>query len=130
MKCSLFNFQEGVCNGKTVCTQVNIGYDYCPTLTVTDESKAIVDLTGADLVMTIYALDGSELLTLSIVGATATLGFYIPDPTSGVVNMQIPAASNTLIAEGSYKYITNLTDSGGKLTVFMQGSIQFLEVND
>jgi len=119
MGCSQFNFQL------STCTQVDIGFDFSRVLTVTDEG-GIVDLTGSTLEMIIKdTLGGATIMTLPVVLDADTTGFYIPSPTTGIVNMQITAVDSGLIAEDWYVYETILTDSAGKIGIFMQGSIQF-----
>lgn len=118
--CSLFNFET------ITCTQADIGFDFTKILTFTDASGAVIDITGETFVMTIKdVLSGSTLLTLSIVGDNLTTGFFIPSPTTGIINMQITDTDTGLIAAGFYPYETIRTDVDSKKTVFMQGNIQF-----
>ena len=119
MGCSQFNFQE------SNCTQVDIGFDYFRTLTVTDDGGA-VDLTDSIFIMVIKdALGGNVILTLNIVGDADTTGFYIADPETGLIDMQILEAENTPIPPGWYVYEMTVEDPFGHTGIFMQGSIQF-----
>ncbi len=121
MGCSQFNFQL------STCTQIDIGFDYSRALIVTDEDGA-VDLTGSTFEMVIKdELGGNVILILPIVLDASTTGFYIPAPTTGIINMQITKEDSTLIAEKWYVYETVFTDSLGEEKIFMQGSIQFYQ---
>ena len=103
MGCSEFDFQTGT------CSNVIIGKDYINILTFTDEAGAI-NLTGFDLTGQIKdTLSGSVLLSLSIVANDQTTGFYIPDPTNGIINFIIK--KETVIASGVYPYEFVLTKS-------------------
>jgi len=120
--CNSFNFQSGT------CTQVEKDFDFEKVLTYTDDNNDAVNITGLVFVMTIKdALAGTTLLTLPIVGDNLTTGFYIPSPTSGVLNMQITDTDVALIAEGVYPYEMTVVDGDSKVEIFMQGTIQFSE---
>lgn len=122
MGCSEFNFQTGT------CTQVDKDFDFAKVLTYTDVNNDAVNITGFVFVMTIKAaLGGATLLTLPIVGDNLTTGFYIPSPTTGVLNMQITDTDAGLIAEGVYPYEMTVVDTDSKVDIFMQGTIQFAE---
>ena len=120
--CSQFNFED------ITCTQADIGFDFNKILTFKDASGAAIDITGQTLVMIIKdELEGATLLTLSIVGDKLTTGFFIPSPTTGIINMQITDTDTNSIAVGLYPYETIRTDTDSKKTIFMQGNIQFSE---
>ena len=117
MGCSEFDFQTGT------CSNVIIGKDYINILTFTDEAGAI-NLTGFDLTGQIKdTLSGSVLLSLSIVANDQTTGFYIPDPTNGIINFIIK--KETVIASGVYPYEFVLINPSTDENIFMQGTIQF-----
>lgn len=122
MGCSEFNFQSNT------CTQVDVGFDFTKVLTYTDINGDAVNITGFVFVMTIKDnLSGATLLTLPIVGDNLTTGFYIPAPSSGVLNMQITDTDTALIAVGVYPYEMTVTDTDSKVDIFMQGTIQFFD---
>tara|TARA_R110001599_G_scaffold96114_1_gene248797 strand:+ start:335 stop:706 length:372 start_codon:yes stop_codon:yes gene_type:complete len=117
--CSNFDFNS------TTCTQVDITFDFSKVLTYTDESGAI-DLTGFVLAGDIKDLvGGSSLLTLAIIGDTQTTGFYIPDPTNGIIYFQIK--KEDVLTAGVYPYEFILTNPSNDDSIFMQGTIQFFD---
>jgi hypothetical protein len=71
------------------------------------------------------ALGGSTLLTLPIVGDALTTGLYIPDPTNGQIFVQMTAADTTTVGAGVFPYEMTKTLST-KLTIYMQGTIEFI----
>lgn len=120
MGCSEFDFQT------STCTQVDKGFDFSKVLTYKDSLGAVIDLTNLTFLMTIKdGLGGSTLLVLSEVGDDVTTGLYIPSPISGIINIQITDDDTGSIAEGVYPYEITLTDSNGRVEIFMQGTIQF-----
>jgi len=120
--CNLFNFQTGS------CTQVDKDFDFEKVLTYTDSDNAAVNITGFVFVMTIKAaLGGATLLTLPIVGDNTTTGFYIPSPTTGVLNMLITDTDTALTAAGVYPYEMTVVDTDSKEEIFMQGTIEFID---
>ncbi len=122
MACNQFDFQTGT------CTAVNKDFDFEKVLTYTDANNDAVNITGFVFVMTIKAaLGGATLLTLPIVGDNLTTGFFIPSPTTGVLNMQITDTDVALIAAGVYPYEMTVVDGDSKEEIFMQGTIQFTE---
>ena len=122
MSCNEFSFQTGT------CTNVEKDFDFSKVLTYTDNNNDAVNITGLLFVMTIMAARAGEtILKLPIVGDNLTTGFFIPSPTTGVLNMQITDTDVALIAAGVYPYEMTVTDTDSKEEVFMQGTIQFAE---
>ena len=122
MGCSEFNFQT------RTCTQVNKDFDFVKVLTVKDSAGSIVNLTGLTFQLIIKSyLGGTILLTLDHVGDNLTTGLYIPDPTSGIINIQIIQATAATITAAVYPYEMTQDDTDGLLTIFMQGTIEFLD---
>ncbi len=123
MSCDEFNFK--VLNK---CTQIDIGYDFESVFTYEDSNDLAINITGFDFNMIIKdSLGGATVLTLSIVGDNLTTGFYIPNPTLGIINMQITDVDTGLIAAGNYPYEMLSTDTDSKVKIFMQGILQFSE---
>jgi hypothetical protein len=109
------------------CTNVDVGFDFSSSLTYEDNGTAI-NLTGYIFVMTIKAsLGGSILLTLPIVGNNTTTGLYIPAPTNGQIFVQILEADTITVGNGIFPYEMTITDSFGLESIFMQGTIEFID---
>ena len=120
MGCSEFNFQTGT------CTQVDKDFDFMKIMTVKDSAGVIVDLTGLVFEFIIKdALGGSAILTLNHVLDNISTGLYIPNPASGVINIQIIKATAASIAAAVYPYEMTKTDTDSLETIFAQGTIQF-----
>jgi hypothetical protein len=120
MSCSEFNFQTGT------CTEVEKDFNFAKVMTVRDLDNVIVDLTGLTFQLVVKdTLAGSVLFTLDHVGDNLTTGLYIPNPSSGVINIQIIKADVTGQAAGVYPYEMTKTDTDGLLTIFSQGTLQF-----
>lgn len=120
MACSTFNFETSA-----KCTQVDIGFDFSWALIYKDSSGAI-DLTNFVVEGEIKdAAGGTSLIDLAIVGDDQTTGFYIPDPSSGVIQFQIKSEDNSGIEPGNYPYEIRIMTPNGDTEIFMQGFIQF-----
>ena len=114
MGCNSFNF-----NG---CFAVPVGYDFNDFFFENNEE----DYTGFTFSMSIQAKNTAvDLLTLSVVGDDSTTGIYIPDPTSGIIFIQIMKADT--LASGDYEYSIRITDTSSIETLFAYGSISFIE---
>lgn len=123
MICSEFNFKT-----LNECTQIDIGYDFESVFTYEDSNDKAIDITGFTFEMIIKdALAGSTVLTLAIVNNNLSTGFYIPNPTLGIINMQITATDTGSIDPGDYPYEMTSTDTDSKVVIFMQGILQFFE---
>ena len=120
MSCSQFDFQTGT------CTQVEKDFNFAKVMTVRDSDRIIVDITGLTFQLVVKdTLAGSVLFTLDHVADNLTTGLYIPNPSSGVINIQIIKADVTGQAAGVYPYEMTKTDTDGLLTIFSQGTLQF-----
>ena len=109
------------------CTNVDVGFDFSKSLTYEDDGTAI-NLNGYIFVMTIKAsIGGSTLLTLPIVGNNTTTGLYIPTPTNGEIFVQILAADTITTGAGVFPYEMTLTHPSGLISIFMQGTIEFID---
>lgn len=121
MGCGLFNFQA------TTCTQVDVGFDFTQVLSYTDTGGA-VDITGMTFQLIVKdALAGSALLTLNHVGDDISTGLYIADPSTGVIQVVIIDADTSGIAAGEYPYQMTKTLADGKISIFMQGTMGFVD---
>ena len=122
MSCNKFDFNE------RTCSSVDIGMDFIKTLTYTDSSDNAIDLTSHTFSMRIrQTKDGSDLLTLGIVGDTTSTGFYIADPLTGIIRLKITDVDTATFNSGNYRYDIIMTDPNGDKTIFMEGSILFTE---
>lgn len=120
MSCSEFNFQTGT------CTAVDKDFNFSKVMTVRDLDNIIVDLTGIVFQLVVKdSLGGLVLFTLDHVGDNLTTGLYIPNPSSGVINIQITQSDVASQAAGVYPYEMTKTDTDGLLTIFSQGTLQF-----
>lgn len=118
--CSEFNFQTGT------CTQVDIGFDFEKVLTYKDGNKDVIDLTNLEFSMVVKdSVGGSVLLNLVEVANNISTGLYIPNPTTGVINIQITDVDTSSISAGVWPYEFTVTDNDSKIEIFMQGTIQF-----
>jgi len=109
------------------CTNVDVGFDFSTSLTYEDNGTAI-NITGFVFAMTIKAsIGGATLLTLPIVGDNTTTGLYIPDPTNGEIFVQILAADTITVGAGVFPYEMTITDPSGLISIFMQGTIEFID---
>jgi len=119
MACSEFNFKVAD------CTNVDVGYHFTKDLSVSD-SNGVTDLTNLEFVMVIKdRLDGTTLLTLNEVNDELTTGFYIPNPTTGLIQMIITDTDSTTVGGGYFPYEMIQTDALSHSEIFMQGNIQF-----
>ena len=99
MSCSEFNFQTGT------CTEVEKDFNFAKVMTVRDLDNVIVDLTGLTFQLVVKdILAGSVLFTLDHVGDNLTTGLYIPNPSSGVINIQI-IKHVTIFRKGLLKWL-------------------------
>ena len=119
MACSEFNFKE------SDCTHVEVGHHYTRDLSVSGSGGA-TDLTNLEFVMVIKdSLSGTTLLTLEEVGDALTTGFYIPNPTTGVIHMIITDTDSDTVGSGYFPYEMVQTDDLTHSEIFMQGNIQY-----
>lgn len=121
--CNNFDYTEST----QPCTNVNVGFDFSKTLTY--ENLGIpINITGFSFAMTIKdSIGGATLLSLPIVLNNTTTGLYIPDPTNGQIFVQITDADTTTIGAGVFPYEMIKTDPSSKISIFMQGTIQFID---
>ena len=117
MSCNSFNF-----NG---CFAVPVGYDYDDFFFENDSE----DYTGFDFSMSIQAQNTDiDLLTLSIVGDNSTTGIYIPDPTNGIIFIQIMKADSIIVGKGDFNYSIRITNPSSSDDLFAYGNISFIGV--
>lgn len=123
MTCEEFNFSQSSCNN------VFVGADFSREIVYRDANGDPINLAGQSFSMVIRDVNSiSDLLTLSVVGDATTTGFYIPDPVSGVVYLQIREEQTTALGQGQRKYKITRTDASGDNHIFMYGIISFLDV--
>ena len=117
MSCNEFNFE------RSTCTHVDVGFDFSKVLNYTD-SSGVIDITGRTFQLIIKdVIGGTAQLTLNHIGDALSTGLYIADPTTGAIEVVI-IDTDTLTA-GTYPYEMTDTDSDGKISIFMQGTIEF-----
>lgn len=122
--CSQFDYSEST---QPSCTNVNVGFDFSMPLTYENEGEPI-DLTSSVFVMTIKAaIGGATLLSLPIVGDNVTTGLYIPVPLDGQITVQITKADTITVGDGVFPYQMVRTDPSSNESIFMQGTIQFVD---
>lgn len=121
--CNSFDYTEST----QPCTNVDVGFNFSKSLTYEDDGTAI-DITDFTFAMTIKAsIGGSTLLTLPIVTDNITTGLYIPDPTNGEIFIQIIKAATISTGDGVFPYEMIMTDASSLDSIFMQGTIQFID---
>lgn len=87
------------------------GDSYPITFTLKDSSSgAVIDLTGASLLMTVDTLENPVDATTKLFSVSGVLA---ADPTTGVVQFT-PTAANTATI-GAYFYDVQLTDAEGNV---------------
>lgn len=109
------------------CTNVNVGFDFSKSITYSNDGTAI-DITGFVFSMTVKdTIGGSTLLTLPIVGDILTTGLYIPTPETGEIFVQITDTDTIATGAGVFPYEMIITNPSGIISIFMQGTIQFID---
>ena len=109
------------------CTNVDVGFNFSKSITYSNDGIPI-NITGVVFAMTIKAsIGGATLLTLPIVTDNLTTGLYIPTPTNGGIFVQITGADSITIGAGVFPYEMIMTDTFSLETIFMQGTIQFID---
>lgn len=94
------------------------GDSYPITLKLTDStSGAVIDLTGASLLMTVDTLENPVDATTKLFNVTGVLA---TDPTTGVVQFT-PTAANTAVV-GTYYYDVQLTDADGNVRTVVKST--------
>ena len=109
------------------CTNVNVGFNFSKSVTYSNEGTPI-NITGFVFAMTVKAsIGGSTLLTLPIVTDNLTTGLYIPDPSTGEIFVQIIKADTISTGAGVFPYEMILINPSGLESIFMEGTIQFID---
>ncbi len=109
------------------CTNVNVGFNFSKSITYANEGTAI-NITGFVFAMTVKdTIGGSTLLTLPIVGDALTTGLYIPTPETGEIFVQITGIDTTATGAGVFPYEMIITNPSGLESIFMQGTMQFID---
>ena len=115
---TIFDFQTGT------NTEIIKGSFFTKVLTYKFQGTAI-NISSFTFEMVIKdVLGGTTLLTLAQVASDTLLGLYIPDPTTSVINIQIPISDSDGLTVGTPVYEFTMTDSSGRLFEFFQGTIQ------
>lgn len=121
--CNNFDYTEST----QPCTNINVGFDFSKVLFYESDGTAI-DITGFVFAMTIKdSIGGATLLSLPIVLDDDTTGLYIPIPTDGQIFVQITQADTIATGAGIFPYEMTMTDLDSKDSIFMQGTIQFID---
>jgi len=119
MNCSKFDFFS------ETCTNINKGFDFIKSLTFKDSKEELIDLTNLTFTMIVKdSLGGSVLLTLTEVGDDTTTGIYIPNPSTGVLNLLITDTDSSSILAGKYPYEITYTQTNGLIFPFLIGEIE------
>ena len=109
------------------CTNVNVGFNFSKSVTYSNEGTAI-NITGFVFAMTVKdTIGGPTLLTLPIVGDALTTGLYIPTPETGEIFVQITGIDTTATGAGVFPYEMIITNPSGLESIFMQGTMQFID---
>lgn len=123
MKCNTFNFEES----SDPCSNVNVGFDFAFTAFYNNGGIG-VDISDDSFEMTIKdTIGGTILLTLPEVLNNITTGLYIPTPTGGKIFIQIIEADTVTMGAGVFPYEMTKTDSDNLTTIFMEGTIEFID---
>lgn len=121
--CSQFDYTEST----QPCTNADVGFDFSKSLTY-ENLDIPIDITGFVFSMTIKdSVGGATLLSLPIVLNASTTGLYIPDPTNGEIFVQITKADTITVGNGVFPYEMTETNPSSKISIFMQGTIQFID---
>jgi hypothetical protein len=123
MPYSKFNFSR---YSKSICTNVDIGFDFALTLTYNDPSGDPIDLTGYSLSGIIRSADNtSTKLVLGTAVDAVSTGFFIETPSDGVIQFIIAKSDTLNFTEGNYPYEFTLTAPSGLTSLWMYGLIDF-----
>lgn len=86
---------------------INIGDDLIMVETVTDNTGAVVDLTGSTIITTVVDRNGTDIAEVT----TTTHS----DPTSGITTIQIPDTTTAVWSMGCYDLQSIVTLAGGRV---------------
>lgn len=123
MKCNTFNFEVA----SDPCSNVKVGFDFAFTAFYNLVGVG-VDISDDTFEMTIKdVVGGSVILTLPEVLDNITTGLFIPTPIGGKIFIQIMEADTTTVGAGKFPYEMTKVDSDNLKTIFMQGTIEFID---